>query len=196
MVNTSSADVNRRGQGCNLFAATPTTFPRKEPMQPTRKAPQRPGPLHPIGQSEGLPRPMFSPKGAHLRLPPPFCFFAPETSKPTPDHIATSVVTQFAIHLTTALLHYQLLHRVPQAVRLQQHPPFKPAKPVTVPHSRGPRATESTVPDKNNSLRQLLTSYPPRHQAPCLRCPGHAARRCSGAASHQGRWWCRQHRQL
>ncbi len=31
-----------RGQGCSLFAATPTT--RKEPMQPTRQAPQRLGP--------------------------------------------------------------------------------------------------------------------------------------------------------
>ncbi len=114
----------------------------------------------------------FHQREAHLRLPPPSCFFAPETSKPTPDHIATFVVTQSAIHLTTALLHYQLLQRVPQAVRLQQPPPFEPAKPVTVAHSRGPRATDSTVPDNNNSLRQLPTSYPPRHQAPRLRCPG------------------------
>ncbi len=51
-------------------------------------------------------------------------------------------------------------------------PPFKPAKTVAVPPSRTPRATESTVPANNNSLRQLPTSNPPRHQAPRLRCPG------------------------
>ncbi len=38
----------------------------------------------------------FHQREAHLRLPPPFCFFAPETSKPTPDTTATLVVTQSA----------------------------------------------------------------------------------------------------
>ncbi len=48
----------------------------------------------------------------------------------------------------------------------------QPAKPVAVSPSQGPRATELTFPANNNSLRQLPTSYPPRHQAPRLRCPG------------------------
>ncbi len=39
---------------------------------------------------------VFHLREAHLRLPPPFRFFAPETSKPTPDRIATLVVTQSA----------------------------------------------------------------------------------------------------
>ncbi len=90
----SSYLYNYKGQGCSLFAATPTTFFWKEPMQPTRQAHQ--GSVPPTGQGEGLPRPYFHQKEAQLRLPPPFCFFAPETSKPTPDHIATLVVTQSA----------------------------------------------------------------------------------------------------
>ncbi len=85
--------LQRRGQGCSLFAANPTTNP--EGTNATDKASTpRLGP--PTGQSEGLPRPFFHPREAHLRLPPPFWFFAPETSKPTPDRIATLVVTQFA----------------------------------------------------------------------------------------------------
>ncbi len=154
-----------RGHGCSPFAATPTTFSRKEPMQPTRQAPERLGP--PTGQGEGLSRPFFHQRETHIRLPPPFCFFAPTTSKPTPDRIATLVVTQSA-----TAPHHCAAHRVPQAVHLQRPPPFKPAKPVAVPPSRGPRATESTVSANNNSPRQLPTSYPPRHQAPRLRCPG------------------------
>ncbi len=54
------------------------------------------GSVPPTSQGEGLPRPFFHQREAHLRLPPPLCFFAPETSKPTPDHIATLVVTQSA----------------------------------------------------------------------------------------------------
>ncbi len=91
---SGETDCSYRGQGCSLFAATPTTFSRKEPMQPTRQAPQ--GSVPPTSQGEGLPRPFFHQREAHLRLPPPFCFLAPETSKPTPDRIATLVVTQSA----------------------------------------------------------------------------------------------------
>ncbi len=87
-------DRNTRGQGCSLFTATPTTFSRKEPMQPTRQAPQ--GSVPPTGQGEGLPRPFFQQREAHPRPPPPFRFFAPVTSKTTPDHIVTLVVTQSA----------------------------------------------------------------------------------------------------
>ncbi len=38
----------------------------------------------------------FSTFPAHFRQPPPFCFLAPETSKPIPGHVATLVVTQSA----------------------------------------------------------------------------------------------------
>ncbi len=152
-----------RGQGCSLFAATPTTFFWKEPMQPTRQAPQ--GSVPPTGQGEGLPRPFFHQREAHLRLPPPFCFFAPETSKPTPDPIATLVVTQSASPLRcsttncSTVSHTQFtcsgLHRSNLLNRWQCPP-------------HGGLA----VPANNNSLRQLPTSNPPRHQAPRLRCPG------------------------
>ncbi len=105
----SNTATTPRGQVCSLFAATPTTFFWKEPMQPTRQAPQ--GSVPPTGQGEGLPPPFFHQREAHLRLPPPFCLFAPETSKPTPDHIATLVVIQSA----TAPHHY--------AAPLQTAPP-------------------------------------------------------------------------
>ncbi len=84
----------RRGQGCSLFAATPTTFSRKEPMQPKRQEPERLGPPHRPGRRTTSA--VFHQREANLRLPPSFCFFAPETSKPTPDHIATLVLTQSA----------------------------------------------------------------------------------------------------
>ncbi len=69
------------GQGSGLFAATPTTFSWKEPMQPTRQAPHTLGPPHQPGRRTTSV--VASLKGALLRQPPPFCFFAPETSKVT-----------------------------------------------------------------------------------------------------------------
>ncbi len=69
---------------------------------------------------------VFHQREAHLRLPPPFCFFAPETSKPTPDHIVTLVVTQ------SAATPHHCAQRCPNLNVVRQHTFGSPLPPLGV----------------------------------------------------------------
>ncbi len=154
----------QRGQGCCLFAATPTTFSRREPMQPTRQTPQRPVP--PDRPGRRATSAVFSPKGGPFPAAASLLLLRAEDIEANPGQHFYACGNQVRYGTSP------LPHRVPLAVRMQRPPSFQPATPLAVPSSRGPRATESTIPANNNSLQQLPISYPSRHQAPRLRCPG------------------------
>ncbi len=88
----------------------------------------------------------------------------------------------------TALLHYQLLCRVPQAVHQQRPPPFKPVKPVVVPPHGGPGPPSRQFPPTTNlsdSCRLPICrgTSPLACDTPDCQAQVHAARRCSGAAT-------------
>ncbi len=159
--------TQQRGQVCSLFAATPTTSPRKEPMQQARQAPQRLSPPDRPGRtisstvffsSKGDPPPtaaslLLLRAGDIKTKSGPHCYACnnPVRHGTSPLRCSTVSHKQFAC---SGLHRSNMLNR------------------WLCPTLRGPRATETIVPAINNSLRQLPTSYPPRHQAPCLRGPG------------------------
>ncbi len=187
--------TQQRSQGCSLFAATPTTSPRKEPMQQARQAPQRLSPPDRPGRritstvffsSKGGP----SPAAASLLLlragdietnTGPHCYACNNAVRHGTSPLRCSTVShkQFTcsgLHRSNLLNRWQCPpHGGPRPPRRQFPPITTLCDSCRLPIRQGTRPLACDAPDCQAQV--------------------HAARWCNGAATRQGRWWCRQHRQ-
>ncbi len=169
-------------------------------MQPTRQAPQRLGPPERPGRR--ITSTVFSPKGGpspavasllHLRAgdietsPGPHCYACGNPVRHGTSVLRCSTTKcstvsrkQFVcsgLHRSNLLNRWQFSPHGGPGPQRQQFPPTTTfCDSFRLPIRRGTRPLTCDAPDCQAQL--------------------HAARRCNGAATHQGRWWSRQHRKL